>query len=200
MKNHFVWDFENDLFMAMDVEHAVANFVCSCLLNTCSISYSPTVTRSIIKLKEETVSHLPTIVFRNDDKFKVLEEIVLKPDQYLRYKAGATLATGYEFLLDHCNRIEAQYEHISSLELSDIPLYKEHRSTYVALYAKTNSISNELAEKQLDLDYENTMALIMRRKEILWMYGNMLRSVKNDQDLASWQTKVYDSIIGVGAV
>lgn len=200
MKNYFVLDLENNLFMAMDVEHSIANFVSSNILNTKSIWYDQKTTEHIVNLKTNTISNLPTIVFLDDNGFSLQQEIVLKEQQYIRYSTGVRFAKGYEYLLMQCDRIEILYEHACSLELNDMHLYPSNRVAYIELYARTHSISTELAAKQLDLDYDNTNALILRRKEILWMYGNILKAVKNDREYNAWQTQVYDAIAGVGAL
>lgn len=110
------------------------------------------------------------------------------------------LAQGYGLLLWYANAAGERYAYTSSIELGDLPMLMTNRQEFVDLYAKTNGVTAEQAEKQISFDQQSLRAMVMRRKEILWTYTPKLLAVNTQEELDSLVAAIRNDTVNVGAV
>lgn len=110
------------------------------------------------------------------------------------------LSQGYSLLLWYANAAGERYAYTSSIELADLPMLATNRQEFVDLYAKTNGITAEQAEKQISFDQQSLRAMVMRRKEILWTYTPKLLAINTQAELDAWIAEVRNDTVNVGAV
>lgn len=110
------------------------------------------------------------------------------------------LAHGYFHLLWYANAAGERYMHTASIDYNDLPLLDNHRTEFVALYARSKGVSLEQAAKQIEFDEQSLRAMVMRRKEIIWTYEAQLLALTSMSEIEAWKKMLQNDTVNVGAV
>lgn len=110
------------------------------------------------------------------------------------------LADGYAYMLWFANVATEAYWSVASIDFSDLPLLQTDRQTFVELFAESKGMPRTQAQKQIAFDEENLRTLALRRKQIIWVYEELLLRVDTDEQLAQWKLRIYNDTINIGAV
>jgi hypothetical protein len=139
-------------------------------------------------------------------RFKIDEKITLEKRENVsqevinKTQRCKMLAEGYSWLLWFANQITEQYSTTETLSYDDLILYNTNKEEFIKMFAEVKNIPIEQSQKQFEFDHQTLLSVILRRKQILWMFSETLKECTTNEELKVWKDKVFNSIVRVGAL
>ena len=191
----YLMDGESGTPLLRDTDRAVCSFVSSCILDSNVRMLDEKFWKTEQSLNEPFKW---TILTPTGWISKNASEI--EPHVVEKKKRALLLADGYKQLLVTCEWLMRKYDHVSLISLDDIDLCTTDREVMIPIIADAMGVTNEQAEKHLDLALADHKSLRIHEVEIRWKYREMLRKVYTLDDLNVWKNDLRDVTVGVGQV
>ena len=194
MSEYAVKHIESGLLLIPKCNAKLANFLSGVFLDIRRILLTPEIKQNFLKFTSKDFIIIEPISGVWNITETLSQELV-----NMKVRA-ALLADCFSFLQVRTNDMLNQFSGLGYLTYDDLSLYPTLKPQYIERFAEAVNLSLELADKQLEFEYENLKQTCLRGKEIQWKYINLLKMVETTQDAKTWKKDLILSVKGVGKV